>query len=132
MLLGVPSGNRGLRMSEKCILLVEDERDIQDILSYTLRRKGYTVDVAATVAEAQTRLQATSYALVITDWRLPDGDGTIVADWASEMGAKTFVISGYLFEMPGGRALGHETLMKPVNPNDLVDIVEQSIGKAGI
>ena len=119
-------------MAEKCILLVEDEPDIQDILTYTLRRKGYTVDVAATVTEAQTRLQATSYALVITDWRLPDGDGMIIADWAKEVGAKTFVMSGYLFEMPGGRALEHDTLMKPVNPNDMVDIVEQSIGTACI
>ena len=41
-----------------------------------------------------------TYALVITDWRLPDGDGMIVADWEKEIGAKTFVMSGYLFEMP--------------------------------
>jgi DNA-binding response OmpR family regulator len=117
-------------MAEKRILLVEDESDIQEILTYTLRRNGYTVDVAATVTEAQTRLEVTSYALVITDWRLPDGDGMIVADWAKELGAKTFVMSGYLLEMPGGRALEHNTLMKPVSPNNLVDIVQQSIGKA--
>jgi DNA-binding response OmpR family regulator len=119
-------------MAEKRILLVEDEPDIQEILTYALRRKGYTVDVAATVTEAQKRLEVTSYALVITDWRLPDGDGMIVADWAREIGAKTFVMSGYLLQMPGGRALEHDTLMKPVNPNDVVDIVEESIGKADI
>ncbi len=119
-------------MAEKRILLVEDERDIQEILSHTLRRKGYTVDVAATVTEAQQRLEVTSYALVITDWRLPDGDGMMIADWAKEIGAKTFVMSGYLFQMPGGRAPEHNTLMKPVSPNNVVAIVEQSIGKTDI
>jgi CheY-like chemotaxis protein len=38
------------------ILLVEDEPHIQDPMSHALRRKDYTVDVAATVAEAKARL----------------------------------------------------------------------------
>jgi len=30
--------------------------------------------------------------------------GAVIADSAAELGAKTFLMSGYLFHMPGGRA----------------------------
>lgn len=117
-------------MSQKRILLVEDEPDIHTLLAHVLMDAGYAVDVAETVAAAWQYLDAQSYALVITDWRLPDGDGTVIAEAAAHLGAKTFVMSGYLFQMPGGRAERHETLMKPIRPRELVAAVERSIGKA--
>ena len=75
------------------------------------------------------RFAAQVYDLVITDWRLPDGDGRVVADWATALGGKAKVTSGYLSYMPGGVALGHETLMKPVRLSDLVAAVEGLIDK---
>lgn len=100
------------------------------MLTGLLRDHGYTVDIAAGAAEARERLSAQSYDLVITDWKLPDGDGAVVADWAAELGAKTFLMSGYLSHMPGGRALGHETVMKPIRLSELVAAVKRSIGGA--
>ena len=117
-------------MPEKRILLVEDERTTRDLLANVLLAEGYRVDVAKTVAEAMSFLRVGSYALVLTDWRLPDGDGMLVADTAHQLGAKTLLMSGYLFQMQGGRADQHETLMKPLRPSELVDAVERSIGKA--
>ena len=117
-------------MPTQRILLVEDEPDIQGILAIALRGEGYLVDVAATVAEAIGFLDCYAYALAITDWRLPDGDGLLVADAAKELGAETFVMSGYLFQMPGGSAEQHYTLMKPLRPSEIVAAVEQRIGKA--
>ena len=120
------------RMAAKRILLVEDETGISDFLTIALRGEGYGVDVAATVAEAWARLDAHRYELVITDWRLPDGDGMLIADAAAELGAKTLLMSGYLFNMPGGRAEAHETLMKPIRPSEMVAVVQRSIGAAAI
>jgi len=119
----------GFKVSQKRILLVEDEPDIHYLLAHVLMDAGYAVDVAETVAAAWQYLDTQSYALVITDWRLPDGDGTVIAEAAAHLGAKTFVMSGYLFQMPGGRAERHETLMKPIRPRELVAAVERSIGK---
>jgi DNA-binding response OmpR family regulator len=116
---------------DKRILLVEDERDIRELLSHVLHAGGYTVDAVATAAEAWRCLNAGSYAVVIADWRLPDGDGTLIADWAADQGAKTFVMSGYLFQMAGGRAERHETLMKPMRPSEIVAVVERAIGQPG-
>src|SRR5712671_6915246 len=104
-------------MATKRILLVEDETGISDFLTIALRGEGYEVDVAATVAEAWAHLDAHRYTLVI-------------ADWAAQLGAKTLLMSGYLFHMPGGRAEAHETLMKPVRPSEMVAAVQRSIGAA--
>jgi DNA-binding response OmpR family regulator len=119
-------------MPDKRILLVEDEPEIRQLLTHALRAEGYVVDVAATAAEAWAQLNAHTYASVIADWRLPDGDGVSIADWAAEQGAHTFVMSGYLFQMPGGRAERHQTLMKPIRPSEIVAAVERRIGKAGV
>ena len=119
-------------MADKRILLVEDERAIHELLTHALRAEGYLVDVAATVADAWRELDARPYALVIADWRMPDGDGTVIADAAAQLGAKTCVMSGYLFRMPGGRSETHETLMKPLRPSEILAVVEHSIGKAGV
>jgi len=87
------------------------------------------VDLAGPLSEAQDCLGARAYDLAIADWRLPDGDGRVVADWAAALGGKALVTSGYLPHMPGGVALGHETAMKPLRLSDLVAAVEGLIGK---
>jgi DNA-binding response OmpR family regulator len=110
------------------ILLVEDDPDLGFLMGHVLRSEGYVVDLATTRAEAWERLEERQYALVIADWKLPDGDGTVIADAARERGAKTIVMSGYLLQLPGSRADAHETLMKPVRPDELIDAVERSIG----
>jgi DNA-binding response OmpR family regulator len=109
------------------ILLVEDD-DVGVLLTDVLSGEGYLVDLATTNAEAWACLDAHEYALVIADWKLPDGDGTLVADAAAQLDARTVVMSGYLPQMPGGRADAHETLMKPVRPSELVNVVQRSIG----
>ena len=125
-------GQRKNRVPERRVLLVDDERDVRELLAHVLRADGYAVDAAATAAEAWRFLDARSYALVIADWKLPDGDGTVIAEAAAELGAATFVMSGYLFRMPGGHAERHDTLMKPVRPNEIIAAVERKIGKARI
>lgn len=116
-------------MAEKHILLVEDERGILDLLAEVFDDSGYSFDAAMTVAEAVGFLDRCSYQLVIADWRLPDGDGLFVADAAAALGAKTILMSGHLSQMNGGRADGHDTIMKPFELDELVNAVVGAIGK---
>ena len=116
-------------MLAKRILLVEDEPLIRDLLTHNLHAEGYAIDSVATAAEARARLAGHTYALVIADWRLPDGDGMLIADEAADQGAKTFIMSAYLFQMPSGRTDRHATLMKPIRPSEIIEVVERSIGK---
>lgn len=56
-------------------LVVDDERDIRELLVLTLGRIGLRVDTAANLAEARELLERHAYDLCITDMRLPDGNG---------------------------------------------------------
>ena len=62
-------------MSSPRILVVDDEADLRDLLEITLLKMGLDVDCAATLREARRLVEDNSYALVLTDMRLPDGLG---------------------------------------------------------
>jgi two-component system, NtrC family, response regulator PilR len=56
-------------------LIVDDERDIRELLVLTLGRMGLRTDTAASLSEARAQLAANHYDLCLTDMRLPDGSG---------------------------------------------------------
>jgi two-component system response regulator PilR (NtrC family) len=56
-------------------LVVDDERDIRELLVLTLGRMGLRVDTAGDTASARAQLAAEKYDLCLTDMRLPDGSG---------------------------------------------------------
>ena len=116
-------------MTDRRILLVEDDRDLGFLLVHVLRSEGFAVDLVTTAADAAEQLDSQHYAVVIADWKLPDGDGLAIADAAVALGAKTIVMSGHLFQLPSARAGAHELLMKPVRPSELIDAVERAIGQ---
>lgn len=57
------------------ILIVDDEADLRELLDITFLKMGLDSDSAANLAEARTLLARTTYAMVLTDMRLPDGLG---------------------------------------------------------
>jgi two-component system response regulator PilR (NtrC family) len=56
-------------------LIVDDERDIRELLVLTLGRMGLRTDTAATLGAARAQLAQARYDLCLTDMRLPDGSG---------------------------------------------------------
>src|SRR5437870_3511493 len=56
-------------------LIVEDDADACEATSRALRRRGYEVDCAYTVAETLERLAQDPPDALILDLRLADGDG---------------------------------------------------------
>lgn len=61
-------------MSDR-ILVVDDERDLTEVLSYNLRKEGFQVDVLHEGRLVLSTLQQTRPSLVILDWMLPDRSG---------------------------------------------------------
>lgn len=57
------------------LLIVEDEAELASALARGLRREGHAVDTALTAADAEFKLVANGYDLVLLDWNLPDGSG---------------------------------------------------------
>ena len=62
-------------MSLQTVLVIDDERDIRELLTITLGRMDLQVDAVGTVTEARRALAEKTYDLCFTDMRLPDGNG---------------------------------------------------------
>lgn len=80
------------------ILLVDDESVIRELLGRVLGGLGCDLVPAAGLEEALARLDGTAFDLLITDLRLPDGNGADVirhfkARWPA---ASVLVITGSL------------------------------------
>ena len=63
-------------MSDKRILIIDDDEVICDTMAMILEQEGYVVDKAKNGQEAITKSQSNFYNLAIVDWRLPDIEGT--------------------------------------------------------
>lgn len=59
----------------KRILLVEDEKDLRDIVRQLLESEGHTVDTAIDGIDALLKLNTTKYSLMITDIDMPRMNG---------------------------------------------------------
>jgi len=57
------------------LLLVEDDADTREIMGVFLGRRGVVVDAVGTFEAAQHALATSPYSILMTDLRLPDGDG---------------------------------------------------------
>lgn len=62
-------------MQNQSALVVDDERDIRELLVVTLTRMGLRVETAATVTAAKQQLANQEFDFCLTDMRLPDGSG---------------------------------------------------------
>jgi two-component system response regulator TctD len=119
-------------MPEKRILLIEDEPTTREILTELLRGEGYNVDSVATAGAAHTCFQTISYALVIADRMLPDGDGISIADSAMQLGCKTIIITGFPEDLPVGAAERHNVFAKPLNTIEIIAAARRAIGEPGV
>jgi len=74
------------------ILVVDDDPGFRRLLETILAKEGYQVQTFGSVAEALRQGQARSFDLVISDLRLPDGDGLAVLKWWKENAPETPVV----------------------------------------
>ena len=63
-------------MSEVRVLVVEDDADQRRLVASILRTRKYLVAEADSLAAARAQLATGPVDLVLSDWKLPDGEGT--------------------------------------------------------
>jgi two-component system OmpR family response regulator len=106
------------------ILVVDDDREIRDLLSRFLRRNGYRVDLAADGHEMSRALDSARIDLVILDRILPGKDGlTLCRELRSRSRVPVILLT--LLGAETDRIIGLEVgaddyLAKPFNPHELL------------
>jgi DNA-binding NtrC family response regulator len=79
------------------VLVVDDETDLAESCARVLRRRGYRVLTASSWAAGREALMTASPGLLVSDVRLPDGDGLALVREAGTFipPVPAIVISGY-------------------------------------
>jgi two-component system response regulator PilR (NtrC family) len=62
-------------MNKSSVLVIDDEPDIRELLALTLSRMGLLCDTAVDFKQGIESIKQNNYSLVLTDMRLPNGDG---------------------------------------------------------
>ena len=66
------------------VLIVEDDITFSLMLTTWLGKKGFEVKALSSVSDAKRQIESVSYDLILSDLRLPDGDGIDLLKWVKE------------------------------------------------
>lgn len=118
------------------ILIAEDERDIRNLIAFTLQFAGHQVVASADGAEALEIARRDIPDLIVLDIRMPRMDGyevckQIKADNTLKHIPVVFLTAkGQETEMQTGYALGAaEYIIKPFTPDQLTELLQAVLVK---
>ena len=114
------------------ILIVEDKDALRTMLRHALESEGHDVVEVRDQGEATRALQEQQLSLVLTDLRLPEGDGFGVLRCAKESGIElpVIVMTAYGTLEDAVRAMKEgalDFLAKPVDPDHLLLLVRRAL-----
>ena len=120
------------------ILIADDERDIRDLVAFTLKFAGHEVVVASNGEEALQKAPEVMPDLILMDVRMPRMTGYEACQKMKEDDRIKFIpvvflsAKGQEAEIQTGMQVGaEEYLLKPFAPNELVDRVNQILRRTG-
>lgn len=119
-------------MNKTTVLIVDDEPDIRELLSLTLRRMKLSCDIAENYQKAISCIKQNDYSLILSDMRLPDGDGIDIVQFVQQHKPHIpiAVITAY-GNVEGAvntlKAGAFDYISKPVNLQMLKDLVSTAL-----
>ena len=117
------------------ILVVDDDREIRDLLARFLRGHGMRVSTARDGREMKRDFDEARYALVVLDLMLPGEDGLSLLRWIRGQGATPVVMLTAMGEDTDrivGLELGADDyLPKPFNPRELLARIQAVLRRRG-
>jgi len=109
------------------ILFVEDDANVRLLVEHALQDAGYAVESAGTVAGGQSLLEAGTYDLLLTDGRLPDGNGFSIATTAAAKGVQVLIYTGYMYEYYEEERARFTVLTKPIRLARLLQSIQTAL-----
>lgn len=116
------------------ILIIEDDITFSLMLSTWLKKKGFKVETVASVADAKLKIEAGNYDLILSDFRLPDGDGLGLLKWLNETGRSLSLImmTSYADIQTAVSSIklgASDYIAKPLNQDELLIKINEIIKK---
>lgn len=113
------------------VLVVDDEADLRNLIRLTLTKMGLEVETADGVVEAKNKLAKNEYDLVLTDMRMPDGNGLEVVEYVNQHSdTPVAVITAYGNAEHAVQALkigAFDYIQKPITLAQLRTLVKSAI-----
>lgn len=118
------------------LLIVEDDRDLAQLLANYLKAEKFEVDMADSGAAMRAALAGRAYDLIVLDLGLPDEDGLALAQWLRREWPDLPIIMATGKSDPVDRVVGIEVgaddyLVKPVYPRELLARVRAVLRRSG-
>lgn len=118
------------------MLVVEDSKELAELLARGLKAAGFDTDIFRSVAEGQAALQTTRYAALILDLGLPDGDGLSILQALRHRQDPTPVLvltarGGINERVTGLRSGADDYLVKPFAFEELLARLEALLRRPG-
>ena len=112
------------------ILIVEDKESLRAVLRKTLEAEGFGVDEAADGRSALDKIRHDRFAMVLSDLRLPRGDGHAVLKAAvqTEPGTPVILMTAYgtiRDAVDAMREGAYDYLEKPVDNDHLLVLIRR-------
>lgn len=123
-------------MSDKTILVAEDDQAIRTVLSQALKRSGYSVRVTESISELWQWVQQGLGDLVVTDVVLPDGNGLEILPQIKLLRPELNVVvmsaqNTLLTAVKANEGGAFEYLPKPFDLQVLLKTVEKAFSNKG-
>src|SRR5438094_544242 len=124
-------------MTERHILVVDDEQETCDVLRMVLEREGYGVETSTSAQQALELVGARDFDLVLTDLSMPAMGGLELCErvLGTRPNVPVVVITGQgsLEAAIGAIRVGaYDFITKPVDPKILVVAVSRAIQHKGL
>lgn len=108
-----------------------------EVLSRWVGKTGIGADLATHEPAARRRMENKDYSLVLTDVRLPKGDGLSLFEWsmAARHGVPFVVMTDYASVPDAVRAVkmgAEDYLPKPVHEERLAELLGNIVGNGGM
>ena len=119
------------------ILVVDDERSMQEFLEIFLRGEGYEVTTAGDVAAARALIESDEFDVVITDIQMPGGSGLDLLHAARDASpdAMVIMITAYASTETAIAAMkdgAYDYLTKPFRVDEIRLVVEKALEKKSL
>ncbi len=119
------------------ILLIEDDLSFSTMLEKFLTRKAFVVEAVYSAQEAKVRMAENKYDLILTDLRLPDGDGLeLVAEFKTQYpNIPILLMTGYSDVGTAVKAIKNgatDYISKPLIPEEVLLVIQNALQNSNI